>query len=56
MAKAELAKGKWGGKRQGAGRPPGKIKRAHRTIWVSEDEYYRVKELLFEIQQDDPAE
>ena len=45
-----------GGRRPGAGRPPGKIKRNHRTIWVSEEEYRQVKDLLFEIQQYDPAE
>ena len=46
---------KRGGKRPGAGRPPGRIKRNHRTIWVSDYEFNRVRELLFEIQQDDPV-
>ena len=47
---------KRGGKRPGAGRPPGKVKRAHWTIWASDYEYAKVKEYLFKIHQDDPEE
>lgn len=44
---------KWGGKRNGAGRPRGTVRRFHKTIWVSEEEYRQVVDLLLKIQQAD---
>lgn len=43
-----------GGRRPGAGRPPGPIKRFHRSIWASEEEYRKVKEYLFQNRLNDP--
>ena len=47
---------KRGGKRPGAGRPPGPVKRTHRSVWVSEEEYKAVMELLFKSRLNDPVE
>lgn len=47
---------KRGGKRPGAGRPPGPVKRIHRSIWVSDEEYRKVMEILFLSRQNDPLE
>lgn len=47
---------KWGGKRNGAGRPRGTVRRFHKTIWVSEEEYRQVVDLLLKIQQADSGD
>lgn len=47
---------KRGGKRAGAGRPPGPVKRSHKSIWASEEEYRKVMEFLFESRLNDPLE
>lgn len=47
---------KHGGRRPGAGRPPGPVKRLHWSIWASEEEYRKVMEFLFLSRQKDPVE
>ena len=47
---------KHGGSRPGAGRPPGPVRRFHRSIWASEEEYRKVMEFLFQSRQNDPVE
>jgi len=54
MEKNEQTAKKHGGKRPGAGRPPGPVKRSHRSIWASEEEYRKVMEFLFESRLNDP--
>lgn len=46
---------KRGGKRPGAGRPPGPVKRIHKSIWASEEEYRKVMEFLFQSRLNDPV-
>ena len=56
MEKSNQAVKKRGGKRPGAGRPPSPVKRVHRSIWASEEEYRKVMEFLFQSRQNDPVE
>ena len=47
---------KRGGKRAGAGRPRGSVKRSHRSIWASDEEFKAVMEFLFKSRLNDPVE